>query len=360
MNSSNKKKFIKELSNFSSNIQTDSTSRISYSEIKNIKLFQYSIKAKNIKKSRNNLKIPKISLKTAKTDNNNNSSNYENKNSLYSFLRTNRLSRNITDGNYTLNDLNTKSTESKINNNSNSNIYIKIKEKFYKIYPIRKDSLIDFKSQTRNIRLLKIYSYNGRKALNNIKERIKYKEAQTMQFEYNKNKERKLINTFNYDLHSYLAYLKMKLIRENIVNENLIDKKNMLINRMILMGNKINKLLKKFERYLECKSFLLCIKECSINFKKFSKQSQIDILYDLFKLYYYQNYHYNENYLDNSKLFKNWLIKTRKNIIGNNSSKKFMYFNYILTSIDINNFFEIYNCIDNNYIKNHKIKNIFE
>ena len=54
MNSSNKKKFIKELSNFSSNIQTDSTSRISYSEIKNIKLFQYSIKAKNIKKSRNN------------------------------------------------------------------------------------------------------------------------------------------------------------------------------------------------------------------------------------------------------------------------------------------------------------------
>ena len=37
-----------------------------------------------------------------------------------------------------------------------------------------------------------------------------------------------------------------------------------------------------------------------------------------------------------------------------------MYFNYILTSIDMNNFFEIYNCIDNNYINNHKIKNIFE
>ena len=257
MNSSNKKKFIKELSNFSSNIQTDSTSRISYSEIKNIKLFQYSIKAKNIKKSRNNLKIPKICLKTDKTDNKNSSIN-ENKNFLYSFLRANRISRNITEPNYTLNELNTKSTESKINTSNNSKIYMKIKEPFYKIYPIRKDSLLDFKSQTRNIRLLKIYSYNGRKALNNIKERIKYKEAQTMQFEYNKNKERKLINVFNYDLHSYLAYLKMKLIRESIANENLIDKKNMLINKMILMGNKINKLFKKFERYLELtiKNFL--------------------------------------------------------------------------------------------------------
>ena len=133
----------------------------------------------------------------------------------------------------------------------------------------------------------------------------------------------------------------------------------MLINKMISMGNKMNKLLKRFEYYLECKSFLLCIKERTIDFKHFSKQSQLDILYDLFKLCYYQNYHYKENYLDNLQLIKNWLISIRKKIYGN-SLKKSMYFNDILTSIDMNNFFEIYNCIDNNYIKNHKIKNIFE
>jgi hypothetical protein len=353
----NKKRFVKEISNFSSNVQTDSTSRISYSEIKNIKLLKYSFRAKNIKNSRNNLKIPKLYLKKNKTDIN--SSNNDNKNFLYSFSRTKRISRNFyreNYTNYTINELNTKSTESKINY---SNKYIKIKEPFYKIYPIRKESLIDFNSQSRNIRLLKIYSYNGRRALNNIKESIKYKEAQTMQFEYSRNKEKKLINLYNENLHLYLTFLKKKSIRETIINENLIDKKAMLINKMISMGNKMNKLLKRFEYYLECKSFLLCIKERTIDFKHFSKQSQLDILYDLFKLCYYQNYHYKENYLDNPQLIKNWLISIRKKIYGN-SLKKSMYFNDILTSIDMNNFFEIYNCIDNNYIKNHKIKNIFE
>ena len=180
-----------------------------------------------------------------------------------------------------------------------------------------------------------------------------------MQFEYSRNKEKKLINLYNENLHLYLTFLKKKSIRETIINENLIDKKAMLINKMISMGNKMNKLLKRFEYYLECKSFLLCIKERTIDFKHFSKQSQLDILYDLFKLCYYQNYHYKENYLDNPQLIKNWLISIRKKIYGN-SLKKSMYFNDILTSIDMNNFFEIYNCIDNNYIKNHKIKNIFE
>ena len=152
----NKKRFVKEISNFSSNVQTDSTSRISYSEIKNIKLLKYSFRAKNIKNSRNNLKIPKLYLKKNKTDIN--SSNNDNKNFLYSFSRTKRISRNFyreNYTNYTINELNTKSTESKINY---SNKYIKIKEPFYKIYPIRKESLIDFNSQSRNIRLLKIYS----------------------------------------------------------------------------------------------------------------------------------------------------------------------------------------------------------
>jgi ribosomal protein L32 len=85
MLSSNRKSLIKENSNFSSNIQTESTSGISYTQIKNLKLLKYSIKRRNIKKSQNILKIPKLNLKT---DIHNKKINHNaNKNFLYSFSK---------------------------------------------------------------------------------------------------------------------------------------------------------------------------------------------------------------------------------------------------------------------------------
>ena len=56
--------------------------------------------------------------------------------------------------------------------NNDSSIYDKLKEPLYQLYTSRKDSLLDFKAQTRNIRLLKIDSYNGQKALNSLKESL--------------------------------------------------------------------------------------------------------------------------------------------------------------------------------------------
>jgi len=350
MNYSNIKSFIRETSNFSSNILTDSTSRLSFSEIKNIKLFQNSIKTKN--KSRNNKSTtPKIHLKKTNS-NNNNSDIYENNNFLYSFSRNKKISKTNTENNYTL----SKAYSNILNNSKITNI----KQIFYKIYPQRKDSLIDFKEQTRNIRLLKIDTYNGRKALKEMKEKMIYNEAKTGHFEFSKKEDKKMMDIFKDNLNSYLIYLKRKEIKENMTNENLIEQKNMLIKKIMPMGNRVNRLLKLFEFLLECKSFLLCIKECSIDFNKFSKDSQLEMLYDLFKLFNYESGYYIMNNFENINQFQNWLIKRKKMLTENDTSKKYMYFNYITTSIDMNNFLKVFKDINNDYIKNHKAKKIFE
>jgi len=350
MNYSNIKSFIRETSNFSSNILTDSTSRLSFSEIKNIKLFQNSIKTKN--KSRNNKSTtPKIHLKKTNS-NNNNSDIYENNNFLYSFSRNKKISKTNTENNYTL----SKAYSNILNNSKITNI----KQIFYKIYPQRKDSLIDFKEQTRNIRLLKIDTYNGRKALKEMKEKMIYNEAKTGHFEFSKKEDKKMMDIFKDNLNSYLTYLKRKEIKENMTNENLIEQKNMLIKKIMPMGNRVNRLLKLFEFLLECKSFLLCIKECSIDFNKFSKDSQLEMLYDLFKLFNYESGYYIMNNFENINQFQNWLIKRKKKLTENDTSKKYMYFNYITTSIDMNNFLKVFKDINNDYIKNHKAKKIFE
>jgi len=350
MNYSNIKSFIRETSNFSSNILTDSTSRLSFSEIKNIKLFQNSIKTKN--KSRNNISTtPKIHLKKTNS-NNNNSDIYENNNFLYSFSRNKKISKTNTENNYTL----SKAYSNILNNSKITNI----KQIFYKIYPQRKDSLIDFKEQTRNIRLLKIDTYNGRKALKEMKEKMIYNEAKTGHFEFSKKEDKKMMDIFKDNLNSYLTYLKRKEIKENMTNENLIEQKNMLIKKIMSMGNRVNRLLKLFEFSLECKSFLLCIKECSIDFNKFSKDSQLEMLYDLFKLFNYESGYYIMNNFENINQFQNWLIKRKKMLTENDTSKKYMYFNYITTSIDMNNFLKVFKDINNDYIKNHKAKKIFE
>ena len=383
MLSSNRKSLIKEYSNFSSNLQTESTSGISFTEIKNLKLLKYSIKRKNTIKTRNHLKIPKLCLKADIFNNNityNNTNNSSNRNFIYSFstnrkpkkleklninnykdkdksTQINKLSRNI---NLKLNNYSESSNNSTNFKYNNNNLYIKNKEPFYKYYISRNNSILDFKAQTRDIRLLKIYSYNGQKALNTMKENILYNETKTLQFEYSKEKEKNLLNIFNNNFHSYITYLKRKAIKESNINENLIERKNLLRVKLLTIGNKINKILKKFQIYLESKSFLICIKECSLNFKKFSKESQIDILYDLYKLYNYKNQNFQKKILDNSLNFKNWIEENAKIIIKSDNIKKSTYFNFIITSIDMNNFFDIFNCINQNYIKTHKAKKIFE
>ena len=363
----NKKPLVKEFSSFSSNLLTDSSSRISVSELKRINLFKYSLKAKNLKNSRNNLKMPKIKIKT-------NIINSRNNNFLYSLtkkrkseekiLNLSKISRNnntncseLYNGNY---------SESNFNN-TDININIDIKEPLYKFFISRKDSILNFKYQTRKIRLLKIDSYNGKKALDGLKQNLLYNEDKAKLFEFSKSEEKNLINIFYESLFSYLTFLKRKINKDVIINETLLEKKNIIIQNIMTLRNKIYKMMRKIESYLESKFFLICVKECSIDFKKFSKESKLDILYDLYKLYNYKKRIHNEffdidEYNDeklNIQKFKDWLNESRKNLRNKEGLKKSTYFNYVFISIDINDY-NIFNCFNKDYVKSHKIKNIFE
>ena len=135
MYSKNKKSPIKENSSFSSNLLTESTSRLSYSQIKNLKLLKYSVKNKNARNASNPLKIPKLKLETNVGNTNNNflfsfsqkrkSNKFRN---IMNIINNNKssqiysLSRNINNSNYYSTEISNynKSTESKNNNN---NIY---------------------------------------------------------------------------------------------------------------------------------------------------------------------------------------------------------------------------------------------
>ena len=128
MYTKNKKSPIKENSSFSSNLLTESTSRLSYSQIKNLKLLKYSVKSKNARNARNPLKIPKLKLETNVGNTNNNflfsfsqkrkSNKFRN---IMNIINNNKssqiysLSRNINNSNYYSTEISNynKSTESK-------------------------------------------------------------------------------------------------------------------------------------------------------------------------------------------------------------------------------------------------------
>ena len=228
------------------------------------------------------------------------------------------------------------------------------------MYPQRKDSLLDFKDQSRNVRLLKICTYNGKKALNKSKESILSKEAQSIQFEYDKNKDTNLMQIFKDNLQLLLIYLRKKYFEENVNNEKLKEEKNILLKQIAKMDFRIEKLLNLFEQCLESKSFLLCVKECSLDIKNFSRESQLDIIYDFYKLFKYQNQFYKMGNSNNKNQFKKWLYTIIQNIKLSDNINDSRYINHILTSIDMNNFSNIFKRINNNYIKNHMITNIFE
>ena len=144
------------------------------------------------------------------------------------------------------------------------------------------------------------------------------------------------------------------------IKNDLINQKNILRKEIMMLKIKLDKMIEIFEYDLEIKSFLLSVKECSIDFNKFSKESQLEILYDAYKLFNYKTNYYRMRNFDHLIQFKKWIIKFSKYIKGNDSFKKNMYFNYIMSSININNFSNIFKYINNDFIKNHKVKNIFE
>ena len=377
----NKYSFIRETSSYSSYIQTESSTRISRSELKKINRLKKSMNAyinisRNYRNNINNLYNKKILNLTSNTVlypyiQNNNEYNFNEK-------RMKNLKNNVVKY-----KIRARSENNSLNNKINNNYFtydkgmimykdrLRRKDPFYRYYTSRNKSFIDFNNDTRNLRYLKINSYNGKKAIDQLNENILYNNQASELEEITKQKMSPLMKIYGESFYYYLSYLNSKLKEESIINYNLLNKKKLLINDILKMEKQINKIISKYEEYLDNKYFLICIKECSNDYKKFPKETQIDILNDLYNYYIYKKLIYDEslNYNtinkqeDNNEDFYNFyfFINNICQKLKNNfdSNKKIMFLNYIIISIDLNNFFDIVNNINCNYIISHKKKNIF-
>jgi hypothetical protein len=144
----------------------------------------------------------------------------------------------------------------------------------------------------------------------------------------------------------------------------------MFLNHDILsLKAKTSKLLTKFEKYIDIKFFLLCVKEGTLDYKKFSKEKQIDILSDLYHWFINKKAVNNDDLEDiiieeNDKeiadmiYFYYFLNKRAQKIKGDfDTYKRTMFLSYILISLDTSNFKETFMNLKHN-IYTQKLKKI--
>jgi len=364
----------------SSGFQTDySTPRISLSDLKNLNKLKrsmniYCLKRKYYNKNNNNNNMSGFSCSKLS-----NSKIYNTKfipfiNSQKNLIPKEQLLTIINDNKIKLMNKSEAKSRNKVNTLLNYNYYSNdhIKEKesypvslyynfkltlpYYCYYLSRKNSINYFKTETANLRNLKINSYNGKKAINKIKENMSYNNTKTECTEFNNKKNNILLEVYNNDLNQYYFHLEKQGNDLSIKDLNLRNKKIMIYKDILNLKIKINKILVTFETYLDAKFFLLCVKEGTLDFKKFSKKNQIDIISDLYKWILNKNkvnYEFRHDIIFDEKNiqlsmhnFYKYLVKIIQNIKSDfDANKKTMFLNYILISLDKKSFFNIYNNI---------------
>ena len=377
----NKYSFYRETSSYSSHLQTETSSRISRSDLKKINTLKKTMNAytnlsRNYKSNLTNLYY----VKSVNLTNNFiypyiKDKNYNNIKKINNIKHIKEEKKIRTRNGYNKISLND-------DKNKNKNIYytynkdlmnykerLKIKEPLYRYKTPCRNSFIDFQNDSRNLRYLKINSYNGKKAVERLNENLIYNKQISDLGDINREKTAQLLKIYGESLYFYISYLNTKLNEESVISYHLLNEKNLLINEIIKKKKKINKIIMKYEGYLDQKYFLICIKELSNDYKKFPKETQIDILYDLYKYYIYKkvindeslNYNIinNKKKEDNSENFFNFINIISQNLNSYDLNKRIMFLNYILISLDMNNFFNIFSNINHSYIISHKIKNIF-
>ena len=377
----NKYSFYRETSSYSSPLQTETSSRISRSDLKKINTLKKTMNAytnlsRNYKSNLTNLYY----VKSVNLTNNFiypyiKDKNYNNIKKINNIKHIKEEKKIRTRNGYNKISLND-------DKNKNKNIYytynkdlmnykerLKIKEPLYRYKTPCRNSFIDFQNDSRNLRYLKINSYNGKKAVERLNENLIYNKQISDLGDINREKTAQLLKIYGESLYFYISYLNTKLNEESVISYHLLNEKNLLINEIVKLKKKINKIIMKYEGYLDQKYFLICIKELSNDYKKFPKETQIDILYDLYKYYIYKkvindeslNYNIinNKKKEDNSENFFNFINIISQNLNSYDLNKRIMFLNYILISLDMNNFFNIFSNINHSYIISHKIKNIF-
>ena len=395
-----------EHSPHSSGIQTDSTSRISRFALKNITKLKISMKQKkyskdNKNKNYNNCKLSKYLLynnnfissprneKTfilpkenilnliknskIKLNKTNNDINI-NKNIIIKKhqIRSRNKSQNLLYKNYYSNDF-VKNQENKENTKISYRSGLKINDPYYRYYFSSNKSILHFKNDTTNVRYLKINSYNGKKSINRLQDNIIFNKAETEYLEATNRKKNDLLNLYNHALSQYYSNLQRQRNDLTIINYNLSNKKMFLNHDILSLKAKTTKLLTKFEKYIDIKFFLICVKEGSLDYKKFSKEKQMDILSDLYHWFINKKAVNNddlediiieENDYENEDMiyFYYFLTKRSQKIKSDfDAHKKTMFLSYILISLDTTHFKETYTNLKNNIYakKSKKIDKIF-
>ena len=252
-----KNSLLRNHSAYSSNTQTETTSRISLSELKNIYKLKKSMNSYNRKKklsnnrNENNLDynnalnlnynqnlINAFVLKEKKELNKNKYKNI----ALYKIKSRNDNSFIIQNNAVSYNKI----------NEENKNIYkncLKTNEPLYRYYTARNKSFIDFSVDTRNLRYLKINNFNAKKAVTNLNEYLLFNKESNDFNEMNKSKTNKLMNIYKDSLYNYLFYLKNILNNEFLINIKLINQKKILINEIMNIKNRANKMIIRLKNY---------------------------------------------------------------------------------------------------------------
>ena len=386
----------------SSGIQTDSTSRISRSALKNITKLKISMKQRKYSKDNRNKNNKNFKLSKYLIYNNNFISSFRNEKSLIlpkenilSLIKNNKIKLNKTknDINYN-NKLNIKKHQIRSRNKSQNLLYknyysndfaksqenkeyiqeaylsgLKINEPFYHYYFPSNKSILNFKNDSINVRYLKINSYNGKKSINRLQDNILLNNAETEYLEASNRKKNDLLNVYNNALSQYFSSLQRQRNDLTIINYNLSNKK-MIINHDILsLKAKTSKLLTKFEKYIDIKFFLICVKEGKLDYKKFSKEKQMDILSDLYHWFINKKALNNDDlediiieehdYENADMIYFYYFLNKRSQKIKSDfdAHKKTMFLSYIIITLDMTHFKETYANLKHN-INAQKLKKI--
>ena len=141
-------------------------------------------------------------------------------------------------------------------------------------------------------------------------------------------KKLNLLKSFINEENKYLEDLKIKYKKEKEYNQVLINKKMDSFKDTFLLRFRLNKIERKFSKYLNNKFFLLCVKNLTNQIENFNEEDKKDYLLDLDSLEKISDFSYLENQLELLKeedfseeeiekvVFGRKLFKEQKNIFS--------------------------------------------
>ena len=118
----------------------------------------------------------------------------------------------------------------------------------------------------------------------------------------------------------YLKYLNKKIEIEKETKIDLFEKRNEVLHETYLLRHRFGRLQRKFEYCLNNKFFLLCVKNKTGLFEKFSEEDQIDYQIDIRSLDVLSNFNNIQNQFNKKKTISIKGSEKRYSILEENIS----------------------------------------